>query len=327
MKKTLPCMPRFLAFFALVSLCACSFLPINPATTPLPNFVPPLGATGTPLPTPTPDPASFILLGPEVSVKEAAYDFQPVVAWNANGDKLPLTQNGTMASMGNKNTGLYLNLNSEEGGINHSSSDCLAMIRERMAASMGGFQAGEPQALMANNVPGLSLNFSGQLDTQPVTGRLATFFPNTRCFSLIAFTYGADAEAKWDTSGQFAYAKLLGSLRFLDQLQAASCQISADPSYGLTADNPIRVGNTNIADGLQRQELYLNTLRGPGFEEVSYSRLNPLYNTQREIVDAYTVTYAGLAEPVKLYFEIFKYEAPQAPLGFNCEAPFPLTAP
>ena len=317
----------FFCLLALALLTACSALALPPTQTPIPNFVPALGATGTPLPTPTPDPASFILLGPEVTVKEADYAFQPIVAWNASGDRLPFTQTENMASMGNKFSGLYLNLNSEKGGINHSSRDCLAMIRERMAASISGFQADEPQPLMTNNIPGLSVNFTGQLEDQPIAGKLSTFFPNTRCFSLIAFNNGADAENLWQTSGQYAYAKLLDSLRFLDQLQAATCQVSSDPSYGLTPDNPIRVGNTNIKDGLEREELYLNTLRGPSFEEVSYSRLNPQYNTAREIVDVYTVSYQGLAEPVTLYFEIFKFESPNAPLGFNCEAPFPLAVP
>ena len=317
----------FFCLLALALLCACSVLPILPASTPLPSFVPPLGATGTPLPTPTPNPASFILLGPEVTVNEAGYAFQPIVAWNASGDRFPFTQTDNMASMGNKFTGLYLNLNSEKGGINHSSSDCLAMIRDRMAASMTGFQASETQALITNNIPGVSVSFTGQLEDQAVVGKLTTFFPNARCFSLIAFNNGIDAQNLWETSGQYAYAKLLDSLRFLDQLQAASCQVSADPSYGLTPDNPIRVGNTNIADGLQREELYLYTLRGPNFEEVTFTRLNPQYNAAREIVDGYTVSYQGLAEPLTLYFEIFKFETPKAPLGFNCEAPFPLSAP
>ncbi|HSN95339.1 MAG TPA: hypothetical protein VLR89_09810, partial [Anaerolineaceae bacterium] len=230
MKKILRRTFMFFCLVTLTLLSACSVLPLRPVSTPLPNFVPPLGATGTPLPTPTPDPASFILLGPEVTVKEAAYAFQPIVAWNANGDRLPFTQTETMASMGNKFTGLYINLNSEKGGSNHGSSDCLAMIRDRMAASMTGFQAGEAQTLITNNIPGLSVNFSGQLDDQPVVGKLTTFFPNARCFSLIAFNNGADAENQWQASGQYAYAKLLDSLRFLDQLQAASCQVSADPS-------------------------------------------------------------------------------------------------
>ena len=327
MKRVIHSLRAILTFSALVLLLGCSVLINRPALTPIPGFVAPLGATGTPLPTPTPDPASFILLGPEVVVKEAGYSFQPIVAWDASGDRLPFVQTENMASMGNKFSGLYLNLNSEKGGINLSSSDCLAMIRDRMAASMTDFQAGEPQALMANNVPGLSVGFSGLLEDQPVAGKLATFFPNARCFSLIAFTYGTDAENLWQTSGQYAYAKLLDSLRFLDQLQAATCQISTDPSYGFTPDNPIRVGNTNIKDGLEREELYLNTLRGPAYEEIAYTRLNPLYNAEREIVDAYTVTYPGLAEPVTLHFEIFKFETPKAPLGFNCEAPFPLAAP
>ncbi len=327
MKRAPRSVSAFLVFSALLILAACAGLPVRPAFTPLPNFVPPLGATGTPLPTPTPDPASFILLGPEVTVKEAGYAFQPIAVWNASGDKLPFTQTGNMASMGNQFSGLYLNLNSEKGGINHSSSDCLTMIRDRMAASMTGFQADEPQALMTNNVPGLSVGFSGQLEELPVVGKLATFFPNARCFSLIAFTYGTESDTLWQASGQHAYAKLLASLRFLDQLQAASCQISTDSSYGLTPDNPIRVGNTNIKDGLEREELYLKTLRGPAYEEIAFTRLNPLYNTEREIVHAYTVTYRGQAEPVTLYFQIFKFESPKAPMGFNCEAPFPLAAP
>lgn len=327
MKRNDLSLHKFLVLFTLILLSACSVLPLRPDVTPPPSFVPPVGATGTPLPTATPDPASFILLGPEITVKEAAYAFQPIVAWNASGDRLPLIQEENRVSMGNQFSGLYLNLNSEKGGVNHSSSDCLAMIRDRMASSMVGFEADEPQALMVNNVPGLALNFSGQLEEQAVTGKLATFFPNTRCFSLIALNHGTEAEALWQASGQYAYAKLLDSLRFLDQLQAATCQISVEPSYGLTPDKPIRVGNTNIVDGIERIELYLNTLRGPAYEEVFYTRLNPLYNAQREIVDAYTITYPGLAEPITLYFEIFQFETPLAPLGFNCEAPFPLSAP
>ncbi|HSN94793.1 MAG TPA: hypothetical protein VLR89_07000, partial [Anaerolineaceae bacterium] len=77
----------------------------------------------------------------------------------------------------------------------------------------------------------------------------------------------------------------------------------------------------------EREELYLYTLRGPNFEEVTFTRQNPEYNTAREIVDVYTISYEGLAEPLTLYFEIFKFETPEAPLGFNCEAPFPLSTP
>lgn len=315
------------AALLMTLLAACAVLAPHSSATPLPDFVPPQGATGTPLPTATPDPASYVILGPEITVNEASYAFQPVISWNAGGERLPLTQNGPMVSMGNRFSGLYLNLNSEVHGVNHSSADCLEMLRSRMAGSIRDFQADQPEDLIVNNVPGLAVSFSGLLQDQGVKGKIAAFFPNIRCFSLIAFTYGQQAAIQWQEGGQFAYAKLLENLRFLNQLQSAGCKISTDPGYGLTPDNPIRVGNTKISDGLERQERYLKALRGPNFEQITYTRLNPLYNSAGEIVDVYSVSYPGLPEPVNLYFEIFQYEDPQAPIGFNCEGPFDIPAP
>ncbi|MEA4812366.1 MAG: hypothetical protein VB108_07355 [Anaerolineaceae bacterium] len=327
MNKTVQTQRLTSSLILLLVLGACSHLPWQQKQTAQPPFVAPLGATGTPAPSPTPDPASFILLAPELTVKEGAYAFQPVTAWKATGEKLNLNTQGSMASMTSPDKGLYLNLNSEKSGVNRNSGDCLNMIRERMGASMQAFKATDPEQVLGNNIPGLTTNISGQLEGQPLSGKLGAYFLNQRCFSLIAFNYGTDADAQWQAAGRYAYAKLSASLRFLDQAQVASCQIAADSAYGLKADSPIRVGNTHIADGLAREELYLNTLRGPQFQPITFTRLDPLYNAAGEIVDAYQISYEGLAEPLTLYFDIYKFEPPLAPIGFSCEAPFPLSAP
>jgi hypothetical protein len=87
------------------------------------------------------------------------------------------------------------------------------------------------------------------------------------------------------------------------------------------------VGNVNLYDGVSRMEAYLNTLRGPDMEEISYIRLNPRYNADEEIVDAYQINYSGLDSPITLYFSIYDYENLMAALGFSCEAAFPLRQP
>jgi len=114
-------------------------------------------------------------------------------------------------------------------------------------------------------------------------------------------------------------------VRFLPNL--AACQIATDPTYGLSPENPIRLGSQNLYDGIARMEAYLNTLRGPNFEEISYTRLDPMYNQADQIVDPYEISYAGLSEPLTLYFDLYTYEAPMAPAGFTCEAAFPLQQP
>jgi len=63
------------------------------------------------------------------------------------------------------------------------------------------------------------------------------------------------------------------------------------------------------------------------YEEVSYARHEPKAKLADQIVDPYEISYAGLSEPLTLYFDLYTYEAPMAPAGFTCEAAFPLQQP
>lgn len=105
------------------------------------------------------------------------------------------------------------------------------------------------------------------------------------------------------------------------------CELATYPAYGFSADNPIQVGSNQLSDGPERELIYLLTLRGPNGEEVFYTRQAPQFNMAGTIVDPYLIEYEGIKEPVILYFDLYNYVALLVPLGFTCEAPFPIQAP
>jgi len=172
---------------------------------------------------------------------------------------------------------------------------------------------------------GLQTDISGSLFGEPMLGSLAVLHPDDRCFSLVGMAATPEASSLWQSTGKLAFDALLKRVRFLPNL--AACQVATDSTYGFSPENPIRLGSLNLYDGIARMEAYLNTLRGPNFEEIIYTRLNPVYNHASQIVDPYEISYAGLSKPLTLYFDLYTYEAPMAPIGFTCEAAFPLEQP
>ena len=105
------------------------------------------------------------------------------------------------------------------------------------------------------------------------------------------------------------------------------CYIAEDPEYGFSPDRPIQVGNTNFTDGPEREQLYLLTLRGPENQEVIFSRQAPRFNQSGTIVDAYQIEYNGLEHPIMLYLDLYHFASLQLPIGFTCEAAFPIPSP
>lgn len=105
------------------------------------------------------------------------------------------------------------------------------------------------------------------------------------------------------------------------------CLFAEDPEYGFSPDNPIQVGNTNLTDGPEREQLYLLTLRGPDNQEVIFTRQAPQFNQSGGIVDPYQIEYDGLEEAVLLYFDLYHFASLQVPIGFTCEAVFPIPTP
>lgn len=94
-----------------------------------------------------------------------------------------------------------------------------------------------------------------------------------------------------------------------------------DPTYGLTARNPVKVGGMS-----ERNEAeYLNGLRGPSGEPIDYERMGSCcpFKTPNAIIegigllDAFRVTYAGQARPAVLYIDFYDEAPLYVPVGFK----------
>ncbi|MBF9238874.1 hypothetical protein I2I05_15835 [Hymenobacter sp. BT683] len=100
--------------------------------------------------------------------------------------------------------------------------------------------------------------------------------------------------------------------------------VSEDATYGYTAENPVRVGGGRTA-GARNQQRYLNALKGPNGQDVTYARQASCcaFKTRRgavdntALLDVYQVTWAGKATPVTLYINMYRGGRLLAPQGFT----------
>lgn len=100
--------------------------------------------------------------------------------------------------------------------------------------------------------------------------------------------------------------------------------LSGDRTYGIRRDNPVKVGGFLDGSGAARAHAYFRSLRGPRGEEVSffrYGRCCPFQSknglTGPVLLDAYGVSYAGLAAPITVYVNVYDIGAVMAPAGFT----------
>lgn len=104
--------------------------------------------------------------------------------------------------------------------------------------------------------------------------------------------------------------------------------ISTDPTYGVTQKNPICVGG-NTDNGARNQQRYLNAMRGPKGEEISYHRRGSCcaFKTPNGLIggmgmlDAYEITWAGNDKPVLLYLNLYDEGPLRAPIGLTVIQP------
>jgi hypothetical protein len=99
-------------------------------------------------------------------------------------------------------------------------------------------------------------------------------------------------------------------------------------TYGYTSDHPVVVGG-GFADGKAATYSYLNALLGPEGQKLHYKRLgtccffktpnSPFGDTAP--LEFFEVTYDGLAEPKRLYFNWYDAADPLIPVGLNAVSP------
>jgi hypothetical protein len=104
-------------------------------------------------------------------------------------------------------------------------------------------------------------------------------------------------------------------------LTAASskCAIAEDDAYGLSVDSAIKIGGGSEAAA--REQQMMMALRGPAGQGLRFRRVGAMLASDRQtIVDTFELTYAGIAKPMRVYFDRAHAETPKAPKGLACAA-------
>lgn len=108
---------------------------------------------------------------------------------------------------------------------------------------------------------------------------------------------------------------------------APLCAVSTDPEYARTPAKPAQVGGSPLFGGA-RQRRYLESLRGPAGQPVTFKRLPAVDAPDGEtLIDRYEVMYEGLTTPAILHLDWYRYTELKAPSGFVCGQAFNLGLP
>lgn len=101
-------------------------------------------------------------------------------------------------------------------------------------------------------------------------------------------------------------------------------ELATDPRYGRDPDYPINVFYKNSRDENKNAERFLNALRGPSGEPITYSKIDSCcpFPTQHSemgagFIDMYSVVYEGLTHPIVLYINIYAKGKVMVPVGFS----------
>ena len=120
------------------------------------------------------------------------------------------------------------------------------------------------------------------------------------------------------TKGSFDTKKMSGSGSL------TITKISNDETYGVTPENPVHVGGVEDGIGPASERKYLDQLRGPNGEEITYNRTSSCcsFDTPRGfmgsgLLDVYEIKYSGQEKPIKIYINMYDYQSPKAPAGFT----------
>lgn len=103
-------------------------------------------------------------------------------------------------------------------------------------------------------------------------------------------------------------------------LRIRKLPIATDPGYGYSAAKPIKTGPRDARLHL----LYLNSLRGPKGEPVSYERRGACCEYEDKslptgggFLDFYDVQVDGGSATITIYVDMYRMGPPQLPVGFT----------
>lgn len=126
------------------------------------------------------------------------------------------------------------------------------------------------------------------------------------------------------TGGMLNYGSPKVKQTLLDNNTFKIDEVSDDPTYGYTPENPIMVGSAG-GNGPMNERRFLNALMGPGGEAITYSRQGSCceFRTKNGLLgnsgflDMYVVAHKGLEEEVILYINMYDSDTLKIPVGFK----------
>jgi hypothetical protein len=103
-------------------------------------------------------------------------------------------------------------------------------------------------------------------------------------------------------------------------LPEAVCFNTDDPTYGYSMDNPVRIGYDPRIAGDDAHQC-LPWLLGPQGQQLGTEVIEQIRHGGTTLCEV-AIFYEGQEEPAVLYFDLYNYEQPRAPVGFTCGSPY-----
>lgn len=297
---------------AALLLVGCGGVQVEPTATPTPAPPTPTllpSPTSTPTPTPmppTPVPEVEVSLGEALAVEHGGFNYRHVVGYRE-------TYRPGIVTISSDDEEVLLAIGGGLSPEEVTAQKGLDGLLMNVAADIEDFTVDEPFTMTIDGIEALAVDVRGYLYEDDIGGRIAYVIPNDLQFF---FAFGNAPEDRWEAEGRAVFQTLLGSVSFSKPTPMENlCPVTADPSYGYSRDNPIRVGKGDILAGPSLEQAYLDQLRGPEGQITEYERLGS-ENYRATILDAYQVIYNGTS--VVLYLDMYHLEPLRVPIGFRC---------
>jgi hypothetical protein len=284
-------------------------------------------ATSTSLPTSTPVPSSTPVA---VETQKPVFDenaIKMLVLVKGFSIEVPYPllndHKGQIVSIADEAGTLFFSFTGDDQYDDKSSMEVvIAQYLESLRKRGVDLETGAPENIEVDGVAGTAVDVSGTIGGQEVKGRALAVTPHAGfvLFGLGIAKLDSDQQ-KWTSEGKSAFENLIASVKFIDS--NAACIVSTDETYGYKPENPIKVGGADFS-GPSRERAYLDNLRAPNGEAVTYTREGST-NEGDTILDIYIVS--GPDIEATLYVDEYNFADLFAPLGFTCDGPFPLEEP
>lgn len=329
---------RFWVFLLLgLILSGCTFLSPEATHTPAPSLTPTVTltatATATPTKTPLPTATHTPTLAPTLTfgagelfeVDLAGFAFE-LPETPGNRDSFSVTLDVDSAALISPDGAVRVLVFTR---VFESDIDLESSLQELMDSMDGAEFLNEPESVTVDGYSGLRVSYRQEMNGMDLVGEVFMVDLNGgRAMGIFAGALAEDSEERWRVEGAPFVDALLETIITYEPATGepgSACPISTDPTYGYDPANPIKVGGDFLM-GPSRERMYLNHLRGPEGEAVTYEREgSEAY--ENGILDIYRLEYAGLDDPIIVYVDMYDWEPPLAPVGFTCNGPFPLEAP